>query len=292
MKHISLLITFLIIVSINANGRENPFEPTQTYESEVARLVEIDEDYPYEFQEKEDQEESKKSMKKAEKKVVATKDEMHTQAAKPKMQKKTTLKPAMKTEVKSERKKEIKQIKEEMAPVVAKVLEKAITIVKKEDNDTNITPIQEVKEAVMGDQEAKKAKIISLEKAMKELKEDEIVVDVPKRADIEVHENIDILPFINIDYTNNKIEIKSKYDVFRKFTIDQSNKIVLDYHAKTYFLTKSKKMNTTYFDKVIIGNHLKDRYFRIVIVLKNKPNKYKVTYLDNLVTVVFDKDMI
>ena len=57
-------------------------------------------------------------------------------------------------------------------------------------------------------------------------------------------------------------------------------------------LTKVKKLDTDFYDKVVIGNHLKDRYFRIVIVLKNKPNKYKVTYTDNLVTIVFDEDMI
>lgn len=291
MKHVSLLITFLIIVSINANGRENPFEPTQTYEAEVARLVEIDEDYPYEFQEKEDQELSKKSMKKADEKVSVKKDEIPMQAEKSVVKQEMKSKPSIQQMVKEENKETIKT--EEKIPLVVKeTIEKAITVIEKEDNNTNIIPTQEVKEVVMGDQAIKKEKIITLEKAMKQLKEEEIIVDVPKREDIEIHENIDILPFINVDYTNDTIEIKSKYEVFRKFTIEETNKIVLDYHAKTHFLTKSKTMDTDYFDKLVVGNHLKERYFRIVIILKHKPNKYKVTYLDNLVSIVFDKDMI
>ena len=147
---------------------------------------------------------------------------------------------------------------------------------------------------------AEKAKTITLENAMDKLEKDEIVVQVPNRTNIEVmemdaddiQENVDILPFVNLNYTNDKMLISSKYDVFRKFTIEDKKKIVLDYHAKTFFLTKNKTLDTDYFKKIVIGNHLKDRYFRIVIVLKNKPNKYKVTYTDNLVTIIFDKDMI
>jgi len=267
MKHVSLLITFLIIVSINANGRENPFEPTQTYEAEVARLMEIEEDYPYEFQEKENQEESPKSMKKMEEKIFPIEKEVkHTQTI-------TTMKPgakqdeaSMKTEHKPTMNSTIKPMEEKMAPVVKEVMIETKVI--------------------------KKPKTITLKKAMKEIEKDEVVVKVPKREDIQIHENIDILPFVNIDYTNDKIEIKSKYDVFRKFTLEKNNKIVLDFHAKTAFFTKSQMINTEYFDKVIVGNHSKEKYFRIVIVLKNKPNKYKVTYLDNLVSIVFDEDMI
>lgn len=48
MKKISLFIA-LLILSSNLSARENPFEPTQTYNEEVARLMEIDESYPDEF---------------------------------------------------------------------------------------------------------------------------------------------------------------------------------------------------------------------------------------------------
>ncbi|OUR75017.1 hypothetical protein A9Q76_00030, partial [Arcobacter sp. 31_11_sub10_T18] len=55
MKTIPALIILFIVVLSTLNARENPFEPTQTYETEFERLMEIEEDYPYEFQEKEDQ---------------------------------------------------------------------------------------------------------------------------------------------------------------------------------------------------------------------------------------------
>ena len=59
MKTISTFIILFIVITTNLNARENPFEPTQTYETEFERLMEIEEDYPYEFQEKEDQVENK-----------------------------------------------------------------------------------------------------------------------------------------------------------------------------------------------------------------------------------------
>ena len=74
--------------------------------------------------------------------------------------------------------------------------------------------------------------------------------------------------------------------------IEKDNKIVLDYHAKIFFLTKKQTSDTEYFKRVIVGNHMKEKYFRVVIVLKHNPNKYKVTYTDNLVTIEFDKNMI
>jgi len=182
-----------------------------------------------------------------------------------------------------------KEATPKMEPIVKENIQKTITTQQKDEN-TKITTTTEIKEVIVEKKPVEKKQIITLEKAMEEL--DKVVVEVPKRTDIDIHENIDILPFVNLDFTNDKIEINSKYDVFRKFTIDDSNKIVLDYHAKTFFLTKVKKLDTDFYDKVVIGNHLKDRYFRIVIVLKNKPNKYKVTYTDNLVTIIFDEDMI
>lgn len=266
MKTFSLLIIFFIIVSTNLTARENPFEPTQMYETEVARLMEVESDYPYEFQEKEDQEEHK---------TVEKEDE-------------TTKIEEKKPE---EKKVEVKDTVKKVIPEVKQRPEKQVNV--EIEQNPEIKPVDEmVENKVDTSMEIMTQKSITLENAMEKLDEEQIIVEVPKRTDITIHENIDILPFVNIDYTNDKIEINSKYDVFRKFTIEASNKLVLDYHAKTFFLTKMKDLDTEYFEKLVIGNHLKDKYFRIVIVLKNKPNKYKVTYLDNLVTITFDKDMI
>ncbi len=52
MKLFYLILTLLVIGTPNLSARENPFEPTKTYEEELARMMEIEEDYPAEFQEK------------------------------------------------------------------------------------------------------------------------------------------------------------------------------------------------------------------------------------------------
>ncbi len=278
MKTISLFITLFIVIITNLSARENPFEPTQTYETEFARLMEIEEDYPYEFQEKEDQEEHSSTKVAKEKKTA----EIVKKASKKKLKK---------VEVKVVQKVKPKVVKK----AEAKAVRKTKTMPKKKMALTEPVIIEEVRVSLDSEkmlEEREKANTISLENAMTDLNEEKIEVKVPKRKDIVIHENFDILPFLNIEYTNEIIKISSKYNVFRKFTIEKSNKIVLDFRAKTFFLTKKQETLTEYFEKVIVGNHLKDKYFRVVIVLKNSPSKYKVTYTNNLVTVEFDKDMI
>mgnify|MGYP000202671360 CR=1 FL=1 len=280
MKTLPLFITLLIVITSSLSARENPFEPTQTYETEIARLMEIEEDHPYEFQEKEDQEEHK-----VQKKVIKAEDKV---AAKLEIKKDVMIKKPMVA----------KKIEMKKEPMVAK----KVVMPPKIKEMIQPKPMKKMAlvEPLIIKKQEKTPETITLENAMDKLDNEKIAVQVPTRENIEVmkmdtediHENFDILPFVNIDYTNEKILISSKYEVFRKFTIDKSKKIVLDYHAKTFFLTKSKNTKTAYFEKVVAGNHLNERYFRIVVVLKDKPNKYKVTYSNNLVTIEFDKDMI
>ncbi len=294
MKTISLFITLFIVIITNLSARENPFEPTQTYETEFARLMEIEEDYPYEFQEKEDQEEHSSTKVAKEKKTA----EIVKKASKKKL-KKVEVKVVQKVKPKVVKKAEAKAVQKVKPKVVKKAEAKAVrktkTMPMKKMALTEPVIIEEVRVSLDSEkmlEEREKANTISLENAMTDLNEEKIEVKVPKRKDIVIHENIDILPFLNIDYTNDIMKVSSKYNVFRKFTIEKSNKIVLDFHAKTFFLTKNQESPTEYFEKVVVGNHLKDKYFRVVIVLKHTPSKYKVTYTNNLVTVEFDKDMI
>lgn len=290
MKTIPALIILFIVVLSTLNARENPFEPTQTYETEFERLMEIEEDYPYEFQEKEDQLDHKTKEVMQDKKDMI-KPEPMSKKEEPAMVMpvKKMHQPEMKKVMEvSEKKPEVKTaIKIPMKTETAKPMtEKKMMQAKKVDMDRVSLDIN--KQEVLEDKKQK----ISLENAMTELNEEKIEVEVPKRMDVVVQESIDILPFVNITYSNDKMEVSSKYEVFRKFTIDKSNKIVLDYHASIFFYTKKQISDTEYFEKVIVGNHKKEKYFRVVIVLKDKPNKYKVTYTDNLVTIEFDKNMI
>jgi len=290
MKTISAFIILFIVVLSTLNARENPFEPTQTYETEFERLMEIEEDYPYEFQEKEDQIDHKTKEVMQDKKEMLEPETM-SKKEEPKMvvPMKKMPQPEMKKVLSTpEKMPKVKTaIKMQMKTEAPKPMaEDKMMAVKKEDMDRVSLDIN--KQEVLEDKKQK----ISLENAMTELNEEKIEVDVPKRKDVIVQESIDILPFVNITYSNDKMEVSSKYEVFRKFTIDKSNKIVLDYHASIFFYTKKQISDTEYFEKVIVGNHKKEKYFRVVIVLKDKPNKYKVTYTDNLVTIEFDKNMI
>lgn len=51
MKSLPLFVTSLLMVA-SLEARENPFMPTKAYNDEVARLMEIDQNYPPEFMEK------------------------------------------------------------------------------------------------------------------------------------------------------------------------------------------------------------------------------------------------
>ena len=103
--------------------------------------------------------------------------------------------------------------------------------------------------------------------------------------------SIDILPFVNIRYSNNEIQISSKYKVIKQFVLEKENKIVLDYDAKILFLTKSRLLNSAYFQKIIVGSHPQKGYFRVVIIVKDLKSKYTINY-DKLVSIHFNKNRI
>ncbi len=142
---------------------------------------------------------------------------------------------------------------------------------------------------------AKKAKEEAMQKeveelAMKKAKENPMIY-VKKREDIVVDKKIDILPFINIEYTNDKLTILSKYNVFKKFYLEDENKLILDFRGKTTFYTRHYDLESKNFKKFSIGNHKEKRFFRAVIILKEHPAKYSVTYDTNMVLVTLNEEM-
>ena len=62
------------------------------------------------------------------------------------------------------------------------------------------------------------------------------------------------LDFVNIQYDNTSIDIDSgKYKVFKKFTIDKENKIILDFRASNLkFYTKRKAINNANFKQIAL----------------------------------------
>ncbi len=227
MKKISLFIA-LLILSSNLNARENPFEPTQTYNEEVARLMEIDESYPEEFDNQEEY-----YIKEIQDNMKANSINKDTKA--------------------SNNKKEPEVLTEEK-------VKKLIT-------------------------QAQQKTVSETKKIVKELKEQkpEEIIYVKPRTDVSYEKAI--LPFLKLEYTNEKFQLQSKYKVFKKFTLPNKNKMILDFYANENFYTIREDLNSTNFTKITVGNHKKDKFFRVVVELSDTPLNYEVTYDDNQVTI-------
>ena len=241
------LFTLTIVLAFNLNARENPFEATNAYEEEAARIIEQNEAddgslnesaYIQEMQEKmsnvSNSNENKNKVKEAVKKLT----------------------PALKVE-KTYTKKEVKKL-------IKKAQIKA---------------------------ESKVKNIVKKELAKNKMVEPKQIVYVKPRTDI-IDDNTSmmktkmLLDFLKIEYNDNKLTIHTKDLVSKKFTLDKENKIIIDYKAKKNFYTKREILESTNFKKIAVGNHKKERFYRVVILLSKKPNNYKVEYKDNLITIL------
>jgi hypothetical protein len=100
---------------------------------------------------------------------------------------------------------------------------------------------------------------------------------------------ISLIPGVEVEFEGKVLQIKSKYEVFQKFDLNDQNKIILDFRAQTSFYTIRKELNSQYFNKLAVGNHKEDKFFRIVLELPASPKDYKVTYNEDLVTVTFEE---
>lgn len=94
-----------------------------------------------------------------------------------------------------------------------------------------------------------------------------------------------ILPFIKLEFNDNKLIINTTHPVSKKFSVDKENKLIIDYKAKIEFNTKTDTLESKNFKRVSIGNHKNEGYFRIAIELIDKPSKYDVNYADESITI-------
>ncbi|XPV68852.1 MAG: hypothetical protein ACNI25_16325 [Halarcobacter sp.] len=123
-----------------------------------------------------------------------------------------------------------------------------------------------------------------VEKAVKPNKKTEQIVYVKPRLDV-MYEK-ELLPFVKVEYDNDRIDIISKYKISKKITLPNERKIVLDYTAKENFYTKRATLESTNFKKIAVGNHKKENFFRVVIELADMPEDYEVTYDDTKVSII------
>jgi hypothetical protein len=94
-----------------------------------------------------------------------------------------------------------------------------------------------------------------------------------------------ILPFLKVEFNDNKLIIRTEHKVSKKFSVDKENKLIIDYSANIEFNTKKDELESKSFKRVALGNHKSEGFFRIAIELIDKPSKFEVDYKDDIITI-------
>ena len=241
MKTLFLFI-LTVILALNLNARENPFEVTDGFEDDAEKGVVLDE--------------------------KAVKQSMEETPY-------------------------IKEMQEKMSNVSGQGGNKN----KVEDNANKPTPTPEEKSYSKKEvdsliqktqkQTEQKAKEL-VKKEVQKTTEPTQVVYVKPRADVAEDESLltkNILPYLKVEYNDNKFIIHSEHKVSKKFSVDKENKIIIDYKALVEFNTKKDDLESQSFKKIAVGNHKKEGYYRIAIELIDKPSKFEVDYKDDTVVI-------
>lgn len=119
-------------------------------------------------------------------------------------------------------------------------------------------------------------------KEINDLKNEKIVLSPTKSK------RYQILPFIEASTDSNTLTISSvRYKPFKNFALEDKNKIIIDYRADTSFYTKRVDINSPHFKKVTVGNHKDKQYFRVVVLLNDRPSKYRIS--QNNISVMITK---
>lgn len=263
MRKSVILFSFLVCSLI---ARENPFEPTQTYKEEIERMIELENGHPLKEVQQQNIEETKKNdvvvekTKEVEEKVLDNQKEI------------------VKNEEKVDSSQDTKSDKQ-------KTTENPKVVIN--DEKTNIKESLEEKTEEKNNTTSAQKVAIEIDKEEKPLKKPvpQKTTSVAKKYDYSKGVS-QILPFISIDLGDEEIEIKTKYKVFRKFNIESQKKIVLDFRGDVEFYTRTKTLDSQIFNSLILGNHKPDKFFRIVVVVKEHPDKYIVTYNDEGLRVI------
>ncbi len=194
--------------------------------------------------------------------------------------------------------KAVKQSMEE-APYIKEMQEKMSggTEKNKVENNSATTPVvdeksyskKEVDSLIQKTQKQTEQKAKELvKKEVQKVAEPTQVVYVKPRGDVNDNEALltkNILPFIKLEYNDNKLIIHTPHKVSKKFSVNKENKLIIDYSASLEFNTKIDTLESKNFKKVAVGNHKKNGYFRIAIELIDKPSKFDVDYKDEIITI-------
>ena len=234
------LFTLTVILALNLNARENPFEPTDVFEDEVGKIVQMDEN----------------SVKKSMEETPYIKE----------MQEKMS-------NVTGQNK---NKVEENISKAMQVTEQKAYS---KKEVDSLIQKTQK--------QTEQKAKEIAKKEVQKTTEPTQVVYVKPRSdvADDEALLTKTILPYLKVEYNDNKFIIHSEHKVSKKFSVDKENKIIIDYKGLVEFNTKNDSLESQSFKKIAVGNHKKEGYYRIAIELIDKPSKFAVDYKDDIITI-------
>lgn len=98
--------------------------------------------------------------------------------------------------------------------------------------------------------------------------------------------SVDVLPFLKLEYSNDKMTLNTKYKIMKKFYIENEKKLIIDFKANVSFFTKNIVLDSTNFKKITVGNHGEEHFFRVVVEVNDMPSNYDVSFDDTLVYIV------
>ena len=245
MKTLSLF-TLAVVLSVNLTARENPFEITNAYEEEAARIIELN-SAPTTLEAVQEAQYIKQMQDKMSKttSIDANKNKVEDIAKPAPLIKDGPMPP--KTYTKKEVDSIIQNTKKQTKEIIKKELSKT-----QNNEPTQIVYVKPRTDVEMMDEELVSKKLSS---------------------------------FLKIEFNDNKLIIHTDYKVSKKFSVVKENKIIIDYKAKLNFLTLRDDIDSKNFKKIAVGNHSKNGFFRVALELVDKPSKYNVTYENDLITI-------
>lgn len=97
-----------------------------------------------------------------------------------------------------------------------------------------------------------------------------------------------VLPLLTIDLFEKNLTIKTtgNYKLIQYYEEKTENKFVFDFQADISVPTAKEELSSQYYQSYIVGNHPEDRFFRVVIPVKDSVSNYKVMIKDNVGTVI------
>ena len=277
------VVLSLMMLMLSLEARENPFEPTIAYMEEEQRILEVEQDYPEEFQAKQNPDVEK---------ITQSQEEVIPKNEEEKVATKTTTTPKQNDKKSNElEESHIKKLLTSLSNQLKETPEQPEEKTEETKASTEQTPQTTQQPEAMAEQNQEVKPEIQAQTQEENIIEENIIEEkiladsgIPSNNEA-AKESYDPTPFVSIKSFSNRLEIHTQNKVYRKFNLVDASKIVMDFHADVNFYTKRMDLKSDYFEEVAVGNHKKEKYFRVVVKTKQSPESYKVTHKPGVVTV-------